>query len=1132
MPGLDHLLTRLTQMRRRAIAAEWLTHLGWMVALSSLAFVSLALIAAIIIPPSAVRVVLTSSIIACLALLVLWGLAKATIWSPRRERLALAVEKQYPELKNRLIASLQLADRALSNPEQYSLALVDLTIAQATQISQAIDFATALDRSRLRRSGRWAGLSAAAALLLAVLFPGLAQRSWEAYSRPLTDYSAPIPYRLIVGPGSVEAVKFDDFRITAKVEGAELPMQVLIYQRSDGGDWRTLGPVAATAPQEIVAGSTLGTREFRQTIPQIKRDFEYYVTAGRLKSATYQVTAVDRPRVSSLRLEIFPPSYTGIDPTVIDANDGTISAPVGTKVKMRLESNRDLASAIMDFSDGTTKPMEARSKTASLDFDVEKNASYHVTLTDLSARTNPHPIEYSITAIPDRDPSVDIVLPGHNSDLNDNMAVDLKFVARDDYGFSRLTLHTQWLSEGRLRAERAIEVPGSRQQGERLETGYFWDLKDWGLLPEDVVHYFVEVADNDAIGGPKTALSKTFTVRLPSLDEMMSEFEEKRDADLSALDKVMSGEREMARQVESLRRELSSKEEVDWQNQQKLSDVASRGQKLNDELDQLAQNMQEQVQKAETNKLASLEMLQKMQEAQQLFNEVATPEMREAQKRLQEALQKLDPHEVEQALAQMKISQDEMLKRLDRTIAYLKKLKAEQKVDAFVKRLEQMLAEQKSINDQSAKSPSTKLPDLAPSESGLKSEFEKFADEMAAAESLLTEAKLPPEQVSQFCQAAKKSPAPSQMEKTSQALQQQNTKGAQEGGQESAESLQTLLDQMKELQKQMSDEQKAEVAKELREALDKVFYLSDQQEDLASKTDQYDPTSLSLRDLAAQQEALKSAAQNVSQQLTELGKKSCCLANSANSMMGKAIDQMSGSAQCLSDRRGPMAGNSQKEALFGLNQAAQQIVDGMDKNSGQCNNPGSCNNPGDGAIPKMQNLSQKQGRLNSQMPGPEEQGSTMSDEERQLLHRLKGEQEAIKHGVDELNSQVGSKENTLGRLDKLAEEMQRVVEDMGKSEVSQQTLERQRKIYTRMLDFQNALQRQDYKDERKAQFGDDIRRASPQELGAAAGMTDEEYERLLTRYQEEGYPKEYEETIKAYFRALVESRSASETPQR
>jgi hypothetical protein len=248
------------------------------------------------------------------------------------------------------------------------------------------------------------------------------------------------------------------------------------------------------------------------------------------------------------------------------------------------------------------------------------------------------------------------------------------------------------------------------------------------------------------------------------------------------------------------------------------------------------------------------------------------------------------------------------------------------------------------------------------------------------------------------------------------------------------------------------------------------------------------------------------------------------MSNKAGKMLDDAMDQMQSSGQCLSERRGPAAGGNQREALFGLNQAAGQIVEGMDKNSGQCKNPGSCDNPGGSGGQKMQQLSQKQGRLNQQMPGPNDQPGGMSGAERETLRRLRGEQEAVKRGVDELNSEIGSKENNLGRLDKLAEEMQKVIEDMEKSEVTNQTLDRQRRIYTRMLDFQHSLERQDYKEERKAQFGTDIRHSSPQELEGAAGLTDEEYERLLTRYQEEGYPKEYEETIKAYFRALVEAR--------
>ena len=148
----------------------------------------------------------------------------------------------------------------------------------------------------------------------------------------------------------------------------------------------------------------------------------------------------------------------------------------------------------------------------------------------------------------------------------------------------------------------------------------------------------------------------------------------------------------------------------------------------------------------------------------------------------------------------------------------------------------------------------------------------------------------------------------------------------------------------------------------------------------------------------------------------------------------------------------------------------------------------------------------------------------MSPSERQQLARLKAEQQSIQKGVEDIHSDVGDQRDMLGRLDKLADEMKRVVEDMEKGEVTSETRERQRRIYTRMLDFQQSLDKQDYKDERKARFGQDIQRSSPGPLDALRGLTDEEYDRLLTRYQEEGYPPEYEETIKEYFRALVDSR--------
>ena len=89
MPGLEFLLTRLRQMRRHALAFEWLTNLGWMVALLSVAFVAAALTSAFTIPSSVIRVSVLSALAVAVLALFVWGIAKSTIWSPRDQRLAL-----------------------------------------------------------------------------------------------------------------------------------------------------------------------------------------------------------------------------------------------------------------------------------------------------------------------------------------------------------------------------------------------------------------------------------------------------------------------------------------------------------------------------------------------------------------------------------------------------------------------------------------------------------------------------------------------------------------------------------------------------------------------------------------------------------------------------------------------------------------------------------------------------------------------------------------------------------------------------------------------------------------------------------------------------------------------------------
>ena len=64
-------------------------------------------------------------------------------------------------------------------------------------------------------------------------------------------------------------------------------------------------------------------------------------------------------------------------------------------------------------------------------------------------------------------------------------------------------------------------------------------------------------------------------------------------------------------------------------------------------LEKMAEQFDKLNQEAKKNDLLTLEMIQKLNELQKLFEEVATEEMKEAMKKLQEALDNMDKNELE-----------------------------------------------------------------------------------------------------------------------------------------------------------------------------------------------------------------------------------------------------------------------------------------------------------------------------------------------------------------------------------------------------------------------------------------------------------------------------------------------------
>ena len=52
-----------------------------------------------------------------------------------------------------------------------------------------------------------------------------------------------------------------------------------------------------------------------------------------------------------------------------------------------------------------------------------------------------------------------------------------------------------------------------------------WDLTGMQLMPDDEVHFHLELTDNDIISGPKKTTSNSYIIQVPSLTDLYENIE-------------------------------------------------------------------------------------------------------------------------------------------------------------------------------------------------------------------------------------------------------------------------------------------------------------------------------------------------------------------------------------------------------------------------------------------------------------------------------------------------------------------------------------------------------------------------------------------------------------------------------
>ena len=1043
--------------------------------------------------------------------MVLWYVLRPLMKTPSLQQLALRLEERFPSFQDGLIGTLQLWSKHKSNPEGYSLEMIDAAALQSEKLSQGFHFKEIVNVRRCWKATQYVFCLLIVGLFLLLIFPATFHSSLMRVSHPYTHFPKPQKTFIIVTPGDMETVSEEDVIINVEVVG-EVPEEVVLHTVELGHEnWKTY-----SFEEE-------SERKYSYILEKVKHSFHYSVEAGDAMSPHHTVTVIDRPMVRRMKLRYTYPPYTRLGARDEEDNIGDVRAIVGTSIQIEISANKILDSASVVMSEGGRIEAKVSGREAQASFVVRGAGTYHIVLTDKSGLQNKDPITYRITALSDEYPLVRIIQPGKDTELTEEMLVPLSIDATDDFGFSRLKLVYRLGEEGTFEE---LTVPLPKGAGAEMRVEYVWDMSGLGLLPEDVVFYYVKVYDNDTVSGPKSSKSRTFMVRFPSIYEIYAEVEESQEEQMVDLKEMLKESRDVKEKLDQVVRELQRETELDWEKHKETEGALDRQREMAEDLKKLSEEMEQTIEKLERNDLVTAETLEKLEEIQRLMEEIATPELMEALERLQQAMQHIDRRELQQAMKDFSFNQEDFQKRLERTIELLKRIQMEQKMDALVKKMDELLERQEDINQTTENADDAEeMSDLADLQENMRRDLDRLEEELKELTEQMEETPLmPSEMLDSLAQAMEQSDLSEMMSQVSQMLSQNQKMQAQKMQQRISQALRQMSQGMKTAQAMMMQNMFQEVLEAMRRATHQLLELSHQQEHLSSETEGLRRNSPQCEGLAERQMDAFNNAVRVANALFEAAQQSLMIPSDISQNMGRAMSNMERAISSLEERNTSSAAKGQREAMSDLNETIMQMRQAMNS---MCSG-GQCSGGMQQFLQQLEQMAQQQMCLNQQT---REMGQTgqWSLEQREALQRLAAEQEMLRKSIEDLQREMGKRPEILGRLDRVIEDMKKVSEDLEGERLSEETITRQNRILSRLLDYQRSLRQRDYTRRRRAKPGKEYYRPGPTHLPEDLGERQDQLRQDLLKALKEDYPKEYKDLIRAYFEALSKEEEASES---
>ena len=1077
--------------------------------------------------------------------------------------------------ENRILSAVQLWQNLTDNRLGYAPEFIEHLIIQTDEDMKNIQHRRVF-QTEFRKIKRNAGIAVAGVGLLLIThfllpnaFTGLAT-AFQTLPQTLPDTKGDSKHAIQITeiqPGSVQIERGTDVKVTAKVTGHIGAPVTLYYRVGDGSEDTS---TVAWQPMPMQHTNDLQVPEtdpaYHVTLKNVNRPLQYYINVKEVASAQYQVTISDEPIVTQFQYRLSYPAYTQLQSQTFPANTGDIQALFGTELVFTGESNKPLEKAHLAFEESDDVPLEItappppkslvepieagqvpetipKPPTMRGTFVAQQSGNYRIHIIDVEGFTNRDPINYTLTVLRDAAPDVNIVSPARDTVLDNEMLVELQVEAADDYGIQALQLVYHVEAEG---AEE-INVPLKRWGVENtpvrrsVSVSYTWDVDRIGIFPGEIIAYYVQALDNDNVSGPNIGKSPTYTLRFPSLSELYDSVATEQETEQQGLEELVDEQADATGLIDTLLGKIRKSQELTLNDESLMQQVLENQKQIEQTAKQLVDDMKQTAEEMEQNQLFDAETIQKYQELQNLMEKALSEEHKEILRKLSEALAKQQMNEQERSMMEANLNQEQFLQQLERAKSLYEQILLQQELEAAAKQAKALAEQQKQLMDTLGTLPqSTPTNDLAEKEDKVGEEFGKLSeklDNLGTEMGELAENKenAPPQierladEIKRLNQFAKDHNLPEDLKTTSQNLRSGQNTEALESGRAAEQTLTELAQGLDNALAFMEGANANETMTAMQEAVESGLHLSHLHEEVLSKTNDlitagqteaYIPSEiLQLQQLAANELSTAEGIAQLSNKLWELGNRQIEVPNKVIWHLNATNDALSRAARALEDRQPSLAMPIQRTALADLNQAVFELLDAMAQMNQQMDASGLEN-----MMEQLQQLAESQEQLNQMAQNlsqqMREQGQTPGFE--QMMRQLAAQQEMIREATERLAERAEQMAQMLGSLEEVAEDMTEVEKALRQGELSDQVLNRQQQILTRMLDSLKSLQKRDVGKQRKAEVAQRPEMPAQEVLPLHPELLEivQKLEAAPHAKEFEDIPFQYREQLRRYFKAL------------